>query len=341
MGSLPPQSSGLKYVVQAVNGIGLVSLDDNLGAYYSVAAFSVAGGTNAPVATTLSFVSPPSGAVYGGTATVTATLGKSGGPVAGKPVTVSVGTSSQTGTTDGGGNVTVTLPSRRCPTRICLKASFSGDQEHLASSVSSDGFVVGKATSNLDTPVPLGARLTGNFAGSQQPIDGAVSSSSRARAARSTSGRSRITSASRCCRRRVSPRATTPSPSVVRRQCGLISAARGPLSQPITIEKAGQTIGFDPLAGARPSAAADFTVSATTTSLLPVSFGRERPMHGDGQHRSHHRSGVLRNHRIASRQSRLQCRPSESRGASRLRRSGSTTALSASPRRSCWASPSR
>ena len=44
MGQLASPPANLKYIVQAVNGVGLVSLDDNLGAYYSAGATGSVGG---------------------------------------------------------------------------------------------------------------------------------------------------------------------------------------------------------------------------------------------------------------------------------------------------------
>ena len=83
-GRLAGAPSNLKYVVQAVSGIGLVALDDNLGAYYGVGAVT-------PVATTLALVSPPASATIGATVNVKATLAYGGVALANKPVLIGIG----------------------------------------------------------------------------------------------------------------------------------------------------------------------------------------------------------------------------------------------------------
>ena len=58
--------AGLRFVVQAVNGLGLVTLDDALGSYHRVTSASTAP----PKATTLALQSPPTSGVFGASTTV-------------------------------------------------------------------------------------------------------------------------------------------------------------------------------------------------------------------------------------------------------------------------------
>ena len=99
MGQLgsPPVSG--KYIVQAVNGVGLVSLDDNLGAYYSFAATP----PTAAAATALAFASPPISITYGETPLVTAVLSVGATGISGAPLTFSVAGTAATTTTGAGG----------------------------------------------------------------------------------------------------------------------------------------------------------------------------------------------------------------------------------------------
>ena len=69
-GSSPSAPANLKYIVQAVNGVGLVSLDDNLGAYYSYAGAACSRRRDDAHRS----VPPPTTITYGQTPAVTATL---------------------------------------------------------------------------------------------------------------------------------------------------------------------------------------------------------------------------------------------------------------------------
>jgi hypothetical protein len=72
----------IKYFVQAVNGVGLVSRNDNFGANYGI-------GSLLPTATRLELVSPPSSATVGDSPSVTARLTYAGGTaLAGKLVAI-------------------------------------------------------------------------------------------------------------------------------------------------------------------------------------------------------------------------------------------------------------
>jgi hypothetical protein len=166
-GALPLDT---KYIVQAASGTGLVSLDDNLGRYYSLANAAVP-----PAVTTITFSLPvPTSAVYGDNLTITAVLKKGSPlvPLPGKVVTIAAGGAAQTGTTDANGSVTVQLPMLSPPGSYPLSASFGGDSAFLPSAVSAVSPVtVSKATATLTPPLSSGgAVLTASIGGTPQPL---------------------------------------------------------------------------------------------------------------------------------------------------------------------------
>jgi hypothetical protein len=256
--------------------LGLVSADDNLGAFYSVS--GIAGGPQPPggtqpVATTLTLVSPPASGTYGGTVPVTATLGSATASTSGKLVTFSLGSGSRSGVTDANGSVTVDLSVSPLPgTNYLLKASFGGDQDLLGSSASTPGFVVNRAPSNLASPAPLGATLTGTFGISSQPIDGSV--------------KFLLTSPTRppvtvWAITDYLGRASLPPPGLAPGEYTVVEASfdgnasyspsTRTLAQTISIPQGNQTITFAPLAN-KTFGDPDFAVAATTTSSLAASF---------------------------------------------------------------------
>ena len=157
LGALPP---AFKYIVQAANGIGLVSYDDKLGGYYSV-------GT--PVATTLALSAPPNVGAFGDIPPVTARLLASNTPVAGKIVTIGIGATAQVGVTDANGNVNVNVPVQTLPGSYQLTAAFGGDEAFLAASTSAS-FMVGQATTSLVWDPTLFTTLTASLNGTPTPL---------------------------------------------------------------------------------------------------------------------------------------------------------------------------
>ena len=172
LASAPPT---LEFVVQAANGLGLVSLDDNLGAYYRL------GSATPPAATSLALLSPPSTGTFGDSPSVTAALTAGGAPLGGKTVTIGVGGSAQIGITGADGRVTLAVPLTAVPdSDHKLIASFGGDVTHLPSSASAP-FSLAKAPSSLSPftqlAVVTGAGATGVLTtltaavgGKQQPL---------------------------------------------------------------------------------------------------------------------------------------------------------------------------
>ncbi len=125
----------IRYMVQAVNGVGLVSLDTNLGAYY------VPGPPPAPSPkqpTTLAVQSPPTSGRYGEEATFKAVLRDANGiPLAGQTVSFSLGSQRRQATTDSTGLALVTLPLVQVAGQYDLSASFAETTDFVGSSVQS------------------------------------------------------------------------------------------------------------------------------------------------------------------------------------------------------------
>ena len=135
----------VRFLIQAVNGVGGVGLDNNLGADYTP---GVADGVTSPTAvpTHLSLDPVPASVAYGSTLNVGATL--TGAP-AGSVVTFDIGQGPVTGTTDANGHATAAIPVLGTVGPHQLTASYAGDTEHLSSTAHSPTFTQTKAPSAL------------------------------------------------------------------------------------------------------------------------------------------------------------------------------------------------
>ncbi len=142
-------SDKLQFMVQAVNGVGLVTLDDALGAYYQVPT----GGVGALTPSLLG-ISAPGTAIYGTTITASATLTSGGNPVPGKSVFFTIGSTRTTATTDGSGVATAVIPVKVLPGPSSVRASFAGDAGLRASAATSPLAVSKSSTSLTLTAVP-------------------------------------------------------------------------------------------------------------------------------------------------------------------------------------------
>jgi hypothetical protein len=142
----------LDYVVQAVSGTGLVTLDDNFGAYYHLAGeLGEVGSDGKPIArfdTEMSLSGPDTGA-YGSTITVDATLSSDDSAVEeGTPVLFTIGGTGRVGTTDSDGDVLVSLPLTSTPGDYTLTVSFAGNDDYAPSSADK-GFTITKTGTSL------------------------------------------------------------------------------------------------------------------------------------------------------------------------------------------------
>ncbi len=265
-GRLASPPANLKYLAQAVNGVGLVSLDDNRGAYYGVDAL-------APAATASTFVTPPTTAVIGDSVNFTTKLTIGGVPLAGKTVTVAVGGVSQLSTTAADGTVTVALPVASTPGTYQVTASFAGDDTYQASSTSAS-FVVGKAASSLVRLLPLGAVLTGTLSGKTEAIQQEAVSF----AVTGPNGAVTISSITDYL-----GQATLPPPGLPTGDYSVTQASYGgnatyasstvafSPSQQFTVAKTAQTIFFDPLPDVAYGGPA-IALYGTASSGLPVAY---------------------------------------------------------------------
>ncbi|MEP7181312.1 MAG: choice-of-anchor Q domain-containing protein [Betaproteobacteria bacterium] len=161
-GRLAAPPADLKYMAQAVSGVGLVALDDNRGLYYGISAVS----QSAP---TLALVSAPTSAVIGDSVDVKTKLAVGGVGVAGKIVTIAVGGITQIGTTATDGTVTIKFLAAAVPGSYTISAFFDGDENFLPASVTGS-FQVNRASASLVGLSPAGATLTGVIGGKTQAL---------------------------------------------------------------------------------------------------------------------------------------------------------------------------
>ncbi|HLF27899.1 MAG TPA: DUF642 domain-containing protein [Anaerolineae bacterium] len=138
-GTLPlgvADQPALRYLVQAVNGVGLVALNTNLGAYYALGA-DPAQSSTPPEPTELALQAPPTSGAYSTEATFSARLTSNGSPLADQTLTFGLGSQRRNATTDGNGVAVATLPLLGLPGDDEVRASFAGAAALAASSDSS------------------------------------------------------------------------------------------------------------------------------------------------------------------------------------------------------------
>ena len=125
LGTIPV--GDLRYMVQAVNGVGLVTLATNNGEYFTP---GVDPGNPAPQPalnpTTLTLLAPPSTSAYGSTVTVKAALQSLGAPLPGQSVEFGLEMQTLRATTDAAGEAAVKFLLMGKPGATPLKATFAG-----------------------------------------------------------------------------------------------------------------------------------------------------------------------------------------------------------------------
>jgi CSLREA domain-containing protein len=139
LNGIDPQD--LRFMVQAANGVGLVSLDTNLGAYYTP---GVNQEPTQPTNLALDF-SQASGP-YGSTATFNATLTSDGAPLAGQLVNFTLGPQSRQALTGSDGRATVSLYLLGLPGSNTVRASFAGFNDYQPASASVGFTITPQAT---------------------------------------------------------------------------------------------------------------------------------------------------------------------------------------------------
>ncbi len=142
--------AALRFIAQAVNGVGLVNLDTNSGAFYSLPS---APSTATPNHTTLQLAAGnPTGGIFGSTAVLSATLAGAS-PQAGQPVAISLGTTTYTVLTDASGEALATFPLSDAAGTYAVSASFAGDGANDPS-VDTGTFKLAKAATALTLAGP-------------------------------------------------------------------------------------------------------------------------------------------------------------------------------------------
>jgi hypothetical protein len=158
----------VRFMAQAANGVGLVSLDTQQGYFYT----PVDPAAPPPTATTLTFDSFPLAGRYGDPPTVSAVLATANGPVSGQTVVFGIGMQRQAATTDAGGRGTVNLQLLGVPGTYLLQATFAGNASLATASATTQFTIQAAQTSlsllNLTTTEPalnvVGTLITGSGA---------------------------------------------------------------------------------------------------------------------------------------------------------------------------------
>jgi CSLREA domain-containing protein len=149
-GSLPLNGTAaqdVRFMVQAANGVGLVSLDTNLGAYYTP---GLSQEPTQPTSLALNF--PVTSGPYGSTATFTATLTSNGTPLAGQLINFTLGPQSRQALTGSDGRATATLFLLGLPGSNPVSASFTGFNDYQSASASTAFTITQQATQILLQP---------------------------------------------------------------------------------------------------------------------------------------------------------------------------------------------
>ncbi|MBI4672359.1 MAG: hypothetical protein HY741_11940 [Chloroflexi bacterium] len=151
LGATAPKD--LRFIVQAVNGVGLVTLAANLGNYYAPFVSDDPGLPRAPSTTALEFQSPPASGKYNDAATFTAILTSEEQPVAGKFITFGLGAQRRRAMTDANGQATARLSLLTLPGAYAVSVAFAGDASYDPASATTT-FNVTKQNTQLTLVTP-------------------------------------------------------------------------------------------------------------------------------------------------------------------------------------------
>ena len=134
--------STVRYLVQAVNGVGLVGTDDNQGAYFTPGV-DPGQPTQGQASTDATLTVPTTSGSYGDALPVSGRLLRGDGdPVAGRAVTFSLGQTSRTALTDASGLASTTLPLNVVPGAYPVTMDFAGDAAYAPASAPAPGAAV-------------------------------------------------------------------------------------------------------------------------------------------------------------------------------------------------------
>ncbi len=165
--TLPPGMApeNVRYTVQAANWIGLVTLGTNFGAYYTpnVDPGAPIPPAAAPAPTALTLAASLDSAAYASSITLQATLTSSGAPLAGQPISFSLGNQRYQATTNASGLASVDIVLLAVPGAYALQASYDGTAGYAAATVSAPLTLVKQDTtlqiSLPSTSVPSGSDI--------------------------------------------------------------------------------------------------------------------------------------------------------------------------------------
>ncbi|MBP7691999.1 MAG: PxKF domain-containing protein, partial [Anaerolineales bacterium] len=147
-GNVPIPGSAV-FMVQAVGGGGLVSLDTNNGAFYPIAPLTPPPPPPVtPAATTLTFQAAPASGAYGRPAAFSALLTAAGQPVVNQLVVLAVGAQQAYGTTNANGLAAFTVLLSQPPGGYAVRATFAGAAGLAPASVGA-AFAIVKDTPSL------------------------------------------------------------------------------------------------------------------------------------------------------------------------------------------------
>jgi uncharacterized repeat protein (TIGR01451 family)/CSLREA domain-containing protein len=127
-GTLPED---VQFIVQAVNGVGLVSSSTNLGSFLTATAVTP---PTDPEPTELTLLNPPTTGAYGSTITAQARLTSNGTPLANQFLTFKLGPQQRSAVTDANGEASVTLALLGLPGSDLLKVGFAGTADYQPAS---------------------------------------------------------------------------------------------------------------------------------------------------------------------------------------------------------------
>ena len=135
----------VRYLVQAVNGVGLVAMDANGGGFYTPGQAPEAQ-PQPPTATTLTFDDFPLARPYGTTAQFSAVLATDAGPLAGQRVVFGLGQQQVLAVTGSDGRAKVALPLVGAPVAYRLQATFAGTTDLSGASATTQFNIVPQDT---------------------------------------------------------------------------------------------------------------------------------------------------------------------------------------------------
>ncbi len=158
--------SAFRFMVQAVNGVGLVSLDLNLGAYYNLTDDLTNPAPPVRTATSVTLQSPlPTSGRYGETVTLSALLvDDTDAPLANQRVTFSLGSQQRSVFTDGDGIAAIDYPLYASPNTYDLRASYAGNATY-APSFDEASFLLEKQDTDLTPEQPAPSVPVGQDSG--------------------------------------------------------------------------------------------------------------------------------------------------------------------------------